>query len=74
MKWVRSNNLVVDETGNMVLSFSDDITEYDKNLVLKAPAMLELLSEYVETVESGGYLGKKTYNKVKTLLDKIYND
>jgi Txe/YoeB family toxin of Txe-Axe toxin-antitoxin module len=72
MRWKENDNMVVDENGRMIAVFTDDANDETRNLVLKAPRMLEAINEYVETVENGGYTGKKVYTKFKDLLDRIY--
>lgn len=72
MKWKESDNIVVDENGRMIAIFTDDANEETRNLVLKAPRMLEAINDYISQIENGGYAGKKVYNKFKDLLDRIY--
>jgi hypothetical protein len=74
MKWQEESNMVTDENGRLVCMFPDDADKQEKVLVKRAPEMFQAINEYVDTIESGEYAGKKTFNKFKSLLDKIYEE
>lgn len=72
MKWREDGDTVVDENGRLIAVFTEEANEETRNLVLKAPKLLQAINEYVETVENGGYTGKKVYNRFKDLLERVY--
>ncbi len=71
MRWLDKNNLVVDEFGNLVCTFPDDADGGYKQLILSTPKLFEAVQEYMLSIESGSYPGKKAYNRFKTIMDSI---
>lgn len=72
MRWIRRDDMIIDsDTGKLLFIVPSDEDELSSAIMLIAPELLGVIVKYLSDIDSNQFKPKKTYNQLKTIVNKI---
>lgn len=72
MKWINNSGYIQDaQDGELIALMSKTATPINTKMVEIAPEMFSAIISFVESIESGKFAAKSTYNELKEILSRV---